>query len=66
MDNIQLRFQLIYKYVALELIPKTLNFLKIFTVLISTALSESSCNNTYTYIDMPKTLIEPRIYALSQ
>ena len=57
MDNIQLRFQLIYKYVALELIPKTVNFLKFFTILISTALSESSCNNTYTYIDMPKNLI---------
>ena len=57
MDNIQLRFQLIYKYVALELIPKTLYFLKFFTVLIYTALLESLGNNTYTYIVMPKNLI---------
>ena len=57
MDNIQLWFQLIYKYVALELIPKTLNFLKFFTVLIYTASSESLGNNTYTYIIMAKNLI---------
>ena len=54
MYNIQLCFELIYKYLALELLPKTVNFLKFFTVLISTALSESSCNNTYTYINMLK------------
>ena len=53
MYNIQICFKLIYKYLALELLPKTVIFFKFFTLLISTVLSESSCNNNHKYTNMP-------------